>query len=88
MESQSDLSELTLLLQLPSSFIVHLIQTLTRLFVCISLHGHIALGYLDKSHQQEERVSHIKDNFYPFVVRIVKNCWNIKGQIYSCGSSL
>lgn len=33
-----DLSELTLLLQLPPSLIVHLIQTLTRLLVRVSLH--------------------------------------------------
>lgn len=51
-QQQSDLSELTLLLQLPSSLIVHLIQALTRLFVCVSLHRHITLGHLDEKQEQ------------------------------------
>lgn len=37
-ESHTDLSELTFLLQLPTSLVVHFIQTLTRLFVRVSLH--------------------------------------------------
>lgn len=48
--TQSDLSELTLLLQLSLSLVVHLIQTLSRLSVGVSLHRHIALGYLQWIH--------------------------------------
>lgn len=51
-QPQCDLSELTLLLQLPSSLVVHLIQTLTRLFVCVSLHRHVTLGHLDEKQEQ------------------------------------
>lgn len=46
MQPQPHLSELTLLLQLPSSFVVHLIQTLTGLFVRVPLHRHVPLGHL------------------------------------------
>lgn len=55
--SSRDLSELTLLLQLPSSLVVHFIQTLTRQFVRVSFHRHVALGHLQDNGQEGQGVS-------------------------------